>query len=147
MCNRKLIIFFGWSKVVILFFKPIICPKLEISYNKYPFKAKIAGTKSNSSNNSSNIVLQRQPFKDVLQNRSSEKLGNMHRKTPVLEYLFNKVAGLKIFKKLLRTAFFIEQLWWMLLVLVSLFRSEHFLKTHLGLLFPIYLENVPLKTY
>ena len=34
---------------------------------------------------------QKQPFPDVLQNRYSY---NIHRNTPVLESLFNKVAGL-----------------------------------------------------
>ena len=32
---------------------------------------------------------------DVLQNRCSEKFRNFHRKTPMLESLFNKAAGLK----------------------------------------------------
>ena len=32
---------------------------------------------------------------DVFQNRRSLKFGNVHRKTPVLELLFNIVAGLK----------------------------------------------------
>ena len=34
---------------------------------------------------------QRQPFADVLQSRCSKKLSNIHRKTPALESLFNKV--------------------------------------------------------
>ena len=38
---------------------------------------------------------QKQPFADVLQNRCSYKFRNIHMKTPVLEPLFNKVAGLK----------------------------------------------------
>ena len=58
---------------------------------------------------------------------------NIHRKTPVLESLFNKAAGLEACKsikrklqrryfpvnitKLLRTAFSIEHLWWLLLEL------------------------------
>ena len=73
--------------------------------------------------------LQNQPFADALQ-----KLCNIERKTPVLEYLFHKVAGLKTcnfikkrllhrcfpvnIAKLLRTAFFIEHLWWLLLQLI-----------------------------
>ena len=39
--------------------------------------------------------LQKQSFTDVLQNRFSGKFRRFHRKTPVLEYLFNKVTGLK----------------------------------------------------
>ena len=62
------------------------------------------------------------------------KFRNMHRKTPVLGSLFNKVAGLQIcnlFKnkplthvfpvdivKFLRTALFIENLWWPLLTVL-----------------------------
>ena len=34
-------------------------------------------------------------FTDVLQNRCSKKFCNIHRKTPVLESLFNKVTGMK----------------------------------------------------
>ena len=40
--------------------------------------------------------LSKQPFVDVLWNRCSKKLRNIHRKTPALEFLFNKVAGLKV---------------------------------------------------
>ena len=36
---------------------------------------------------------QKQQFTDVIQNRCSYKFLKIHRKTPVLEYLFNKVAG------------------------------------------------------
>ena len=35
-------------------------------------------------------ALPKQPFPDVIQNRCSEKFRNIHRKTPVLETLFNK---------------------------------------------------------
>ena len=38
---------------------------------------------------------QKQPFADVLQNRCSLKFHNIYRKSPVLESLFNKVAGLQ----------------------------------------------------
>ena len=38
--------------------------------------------------------VQKQLFTDVLQNRCSQKFRNIHRKTPVLESLFDKVAGL-----------------------------------------------------
>ena len=38
---------------------------------------------------------QTQPFEDVLQNICSKKFGNIHRKAPVLESLFKKVADLQ----------------------------------------------------
>ena len=38
---------------------------------------------------------QKQSFTNILQNRCSLKFGKFHRKTPVLDPLFNKVAGLK----------------------------------------------------
>ena len=41
------------------------------------------------------LKLKKQPFVDVLQNRCSQKFRKFHRKTPVLESLFNKAAGLK----------------------------------------------------
>ena len=37
----------------------------------------------------------KQSFADVLQNRCSEKLDKFHRKIPVMESLFNKVACLR----------------------------------------------------
>ena len=43
---------------------------------------------------------QKQPFADVLQNRFSQKVRNIHRKTHVLESLFDKVADLKRYSKL-----------------------------------------------
>ena len=42
------------------------------------------------------LTLKKQPFADVLQNRCSLKINtNIHRKTHVLESLFNKTASLK----------------------------------------------------
>ena len=41
------------------------------------------------------IKFKKQPFADVFQNRCSLKFGNAHRKTPVLELLFNIFAGLE----------------------------------------------------
>ena len=38
---------------------------------------------------------QKQPFADDFRNKFSQKISNVHRKTPVLEHLFNKVAVLK----------------------------------------------------
>ena len=40
-------------------------------------------------------VVQKQPFADILRNRCPWKFCKIHRKTPVSESLFNKVAGPK----------------------------------------------------
>ena len=40
-------------------------------------------------------IFQKQSLAGVLQNRCSKKIRKFHRKTPVLESLFNKVVGLK----------------------------------------------------
>ena len=59
---------------------------------------------------------QKQPFADVLQNMYSWQFHNIHRKTHVLESLFNKVAGLQstgVFLWILgifKSSFFIEHL-------------------------------------
>ena len=83
------------------------------------------------------MVPQKHLFADVLYNRCSYKFRNIHRKTPVLESHFNKVAGLRpviLLKrgqhrcfpvniaKFARTALSTEHLWWLLLVL-SQFRT------------------------
>ena len=71
-----------------------------------------------------------QSFADVLQNRCSLlKFGTFHRKTPVLEFLFDKVAAVTVcnfikkrqqyrcfpvkFATFLRTSFFTEHLRWL----------------------------------
>ena len=70
-------------------------------------------------------------FADFFQTRCSWRFCNIHRKTPVLESLFNKAVGLQScdfikkrlrhrcfpvnIAKFLRTAFFIEHLWWLFL--------------------------------
>ena len=59
----------SWIKVVKVFLRLYRC-------GKKPFKK-----------------LQKQSFTDVLKNRCSEKFGKFHRKTSVLESLFNEVAG------------------------------------------------------
>ena len=41
------------------------------------------------------LMVQKQPFPDVLPNSCSSKFRKFHRKTPVLESLFTKVADLK----------------------------------------------------
>ena len=74
-------------------------------------------------------------FADVLQNKYSQKFRKFHRKTPVLEFLFNKVAGPKAcnfiknffhhryfpmkFAKFLRTAYFTEHLRWLPLKIIN----------------------------
>ena len=52
---------------------------------------------SNSWSSSSTFLtrIQKQLLADVLQNRCCEEFCNIHRETPVLESLFNKVAGLR----------------------------------------------------
>ena len=42
-----------------------------------------------------NVFRQKQSFADVFENRRSLKFHNIHRKTPVLESLFNKVSCLQ----------------------------------------------------
>ena len=68
--------------------------------------------------------VQKQPFSDVLQDRCSCGFRNVHRKTPWLESLFNKVAGLKscnFIKKRLRRRCFP----------VSIFENSLFCRTSL----------------
>ena len=79
--------------------------------------------------------LQKQLFIGVFQSRCSKKFHNIHRKTPVLKSLFDKVAGLTAHNfnkkrllhrcfpvniaKFLRTGLFIEHFWWLLLYLFN----------------------------
>ena len=72
---------------------------------------------------------QKQSFADIVPNRYSQKFRNIHRKTPVLESLFSKVAGLEVshlikkrlqqhsfsckYCKIFRNNFFIEDLQWL----------------------------------
>ena len=81
-----------------------------------------------------NETVEKQPLAKFLDISSLWKFRKMHRKTPLLGSLFNKVAGLQIcnlFKnkplthvfpvdivKFLRTALFIENLWWPLLTVL-----------------------------
>ena len=75
-----------------------------------------------------NTNRQKQLFADVLLDRCSENFFKFHRKTPVLESRFNKIAGRNFIKdrlqrkcfpvkfaKFLRTPFFTEHLRWLLL--------------------------------
>ena len=89
------------------------------------------------------MELKEQLFADLLQIRCSQKFRNIHKKTPVLQPLFNKVPCLSlkacnfIKKRLwhkcfpvnianfLRTAFFIKHIWWLLLELVNPFHTSH----------------------
>ena len=58
-------------------------------------KIKALDIKSNHYKWTFQNCLQKLMFSDVLQNRSSLKCPNIHRKTPVLDSLFDKVAGLQ----------------------------------------------------
>ena len=40
------------------------------------------------------VLFQKQPLADVFQNRCSQKFRYVHKETPVVESLYNKVAGL-----------------------------------------------------
>ena len=80
--------------------------------------------------------IQEQPFAGVLLKRCSEQFRKFHKKTPVLESLFNKIAGHQPcnyikkrlqhnrfpakFPKILRTNFFTEHLRWLILDIVIL---------------------------
>ena len=72
----------------------------KLSNTKAELKKSLAYEKSLYLYSVVNHYFQIQSFADVLQNRCSSEFCNIHRKTPMLESLFNKVAGL-------RTAFFI----------------------------------------
>ena len=104
------------------------------------------------------------------------KFHKIHWKTPVLESLFNKVAGLKAYNlikkrlrhrcfpvniaKLLRTAFFIEQLWWLLLdflqnllkttvkkIIFQYSFSQKFLRNYFLVLAEAFLKITPLPVF
>ena len=58
---------------------------------------------------SATIILQKQPFVNVLQNSCSLNFAKINRKTPVLESLFNEIAGLRnpiLLKKRLKNCCF-----------------------------------------
>ena len=89
----------------------------------------------NTTNEMFKNCLQKHSFADVVQNRSSLECANIHRKTPVLDSLFNKVAGLQTCNSIknglqhrcfpvnvanfLRIAFSIEHLRWLLSLLLE----------------------------
>ena len=93
------------------------------------------------------VLIQKQPFADVLQNRSYQKFRNIQRKAPVLESLFNKVVGLRLvtllkkrlqhrcfpvkIAKFLRTTFFIELLRWLLLLIALIILNIEVLQERL----------------
>ena len=57
-----------------------------------------------------NLIGSEAATRDVIQKNSSKNFRNIHRKTPVLESLFNKVAGLQTcnsFKKDSNTSVFL----------------------------------------
>ena len=70
---------------------------------------------------------------NILQNRCSWKFFKFHKKTPVFEPLFNKIAGLEscnfIKKRLQRRCFPVKlwNFWWLLL------NNDQFLSTHIDL--------------
>ena len=77
------------------------------------------------------ILVQEPPLADVFQNKCSWKFRNIHGKTPILKSVFDKVAGLKDWKlqhrcfpvnisKFLRTAFFIEHLRWLTMMMMMM---------------------------
>ena len=86
--------------------------------------------RSASANHALKTLEMVKPLTDVFQNRCSLKFRNFHRRTLVVESLFNKITGfqacnfikktpIKVFSResVLRTALFIEHLWWLLLLI------------------------------
>ena len=81
--------------------------------------------------------MQKQLFTNVIQNRCSYKLPNIHKKRSVLKSLFSEIRGLKAcnfnkketptevfsceYHKTFKNSFFIEHLWWLLLNMVEIF--------------------------
>ena len=95
----KLILFrfltYPWAKKETLYL--LFCSLIDFArhvLNKYEM---LLFTISSQPYNKINVNFKRkkQSFAYVLQNRCSRKFWNIHRKKPVLESLFNKVAGLK----------------------------------------------------
>ena len=88
------------------------------------------------------LVLQKQTFRDVLQNRCSWKFCYIHRKTTVLAEglktcnFFKKRLQHRCFPvniaKCLRTALFIEHLWWLLLVLQCAYKNTDYINLKYG---------------
>ena len=78
------------------------------------------------------LILPKANVADFLQNKCSYKFGNVHKKVPVLQFHFSKVAGFIFIKKDSNTGAFL----WVLkkfyrtpLVAASVMRSEAFCKT------------------
>ena len=103
--------------------------------------------------------MQKHSFADVLLNRCSWKLCKFYRKKPVLESLFNKVAGIQVcnfikkrlrhrcfpvkLAKFLKKHFFTEHLRWLLLMMLLYnqyywpVHLQHYWKNHYTLEFRI----------
>ena len=104
----------------------------------------ITGVKWSKTSKAHSVTpFQKQPFADVLRSRCSQKLRNIQRKTPVLEYFFNKFAGLQVYNftrrlqyrcfivniaKFLTKAFFIKHLRWLLLPFTATLPSYYWEK-------------------
>ena len=104
---------------------------------------------------------QKQPFAYVVQINRFLKKRNIHRKTPALESLFNKVLVLQVYNlikrklqqrcfpvniaKFLRTPFFIEHLRWLLLPFTTSFWNYYW-KKRLVILFTLTHPNKRLNT-
>ena len=100
-------------------------------------------------------VIKKQLFSDILQNRCPKNFCKIHRKTPLMESVFNKAVDLKawkfIKKKLQRRyfAYFLEKhlqntSWWLLLLILLFqpknFSMDHFFRFFL-LFFPFNIDN------
>ena len=106
---------------------------LEDDLWRRPIKLRAETSTQEETSNSKKQELQKQLFAEFHQNKRSYKFCNIHRKIPVSECFFRKVAGLEPCKsikrrlqyrcfpvnipKLLKKAFSIGQIWWLLLEL------------------------------
>ena len=73
------------------------------------------------------FLVEKQSFEDILQNRCFQKFCKFHRNTPILESLFNKVAGMlqhRCFSVKFLTPFFTEHLQWLLLLVITEIRKN-----------------------
>ena len=106
---------------------------LEDDLWRRPIKLRAETSTQKETSNSKKQELQKQLFAEFHQNKRSCKFCNIHRKIPVSECFFRKVAGLEPCKsikrrlqyrcfpvnipKLLKKVFSIGQIWWLLLEL------------------------------
>ena len=79
------------------------CPGLKSSYReKGLFPLYLDGKIQNLISRKSFLPFQKQPFADASQSGCSKKLCKIHRKTPALECLFNKVLVLQTYIHVLK---------------------------------------------